>query len=322
MSIATPTTMTMTMTTPTAYAGLDVAKLTLDLHLAGRHHPLPNTPAGHRRLVRWLQKQPGIHLVCEASGGYEQAPVRALWAAGLPVSVVEAGRVRHYARARGQRAKSDPLDAAVLAEFGAAVRPRPTPPPNPVADRLAALVQRRRQLQQTLVSETNRAAHYTDPLLRRQTAQLVRLLRAQVRVCAAETARLIEQDAELAAKAGRMQQVPGVGPVVAATLVAELPELGTLRDEAVAALVGVAPYDRDSGPQRGQRHIAGGRRSVRCALFMATLSAVRHDRLLKAHHQQLLARGKKPLVALTACLRKLLVLLNRLLKNPNFTLAG
>ena len=316
MSIAAP------IIIATSYAGLDVAKATLALHLAGRHHELPNTPTGHRRLVRLLQKHPAVQLVCEASGGYEQAPARALWAAGIPASLVEAGRVRHYARACGRHAKSDPIDAEVIAEFGAAVRPRPTPPPSPLADRLAALVQRRRQLQQTLVAETNRAAHYTDPLLRRQTAQLVRLLRAQVQTCATQTARLIAQDAELAAKVQRLSAVPGVGPVVAATLVAELPELGRLRDEAAAAMVGVAPYDRDSGLLQGSRRIAGGRRTLRCALFMATLSAVRHDRLLRAHHQQLLARGKKPLVALTACLRKLLVLLNRLLKNPNFTLAG
>ena len=125
MSIAAPA--------PTiTYAGLDVAKATLALHLAGQHHDLPNTPAGHARLVRLLKKQPGVHLVCEASGGYEQGPVRALWAAALPVCVAEAGRVRHYARACGCRAKSDPIDAAVIAEFGAAVRPRPTPPPGAV----------------------------------------------------------------------------------------------------------------------------------------------------------------------------------------------
>lgn len=319
------------MNTPTAdptaptlatYTGLDVAKATLALHLAGQHHDLPNTPAGHARLVRLLRKHPGIQLVCEASGGYEQGPVRALWAAGLPVAIVEAGRVRHYARACGQRAKNDPIDAACITQFATAVRPRPTPPPPAVAQRLAALVQRRRQLQQTLVAETNRAAHYTDPLLRRQSAQLLRLLRAQVQAGAAEAARLIAATPDLAAKAARLSSVPGVGPVVAATLVAELPELGRLTDEAIAALVGVAPYDRDSGPLKGTRHIAGGRRTVRCALYMATLSAVRHDRILKAHHQQLLARGKRPLVALTACLRKLLLLLNRLLKNPNFQLAS
>lgn len=217
MSIAAPNPTAPAVT----YAGLDVAKATLALHLAGLPHNLPNTPAGHARLVRLLRKQPGVHLVCEASGGYEQGPVRALWAAGLPVSVVEAGRIRHYARACGRRAKNDPVDAAVIAGFGAAVRPRPTPPPGAVAERLAALVQRRRQLQQTLVAETNRAAHYTDKLLRRQSAQLVRLLRAQIQAGATELARLLAQDAGLAAKAERLQQVPGVGPVVAATLVAE-----------------------------------------------------------------------------------------------------
>lgn len=312
---------TTAMSAPT-YAGLDIAQATLALHLAGQHHDLPNTPQGHRRLVRLLERQPGTHLVCEASGGCEHALLRALWAVGQPVCLVEAGRVRHYARACGRRAKNDPIDAAVIAAFGAAVRPHPTPPPGPVADQLAAWVQRRRQLQKTLVAETNRAAHYTDPLLRRQSAQLVRLLRAQIRACETETARLIAATPDLAARAARLQPVPGVGPVVAATLVAELPELGRLRDGAVAALVGVAPYDRDSGPLRGARRIGGGRRSVRCALYMATLSAVRHDRLLRDHHRQLLARGKRPLVALTACLRKLLLLLNRLLKNPHFQLAG
>ena len=135
MSIAAPNPTAPAVT----YAGLDVAKATLALHLAGLPHNLPNTPAGHARLVRLLRKQPGVHLVCEASGGYEQGPVRALWAAGLPVSVVEAGRIRHYARACGRRAKNDPVDAAVIAGFGAAVRPRPTPPPGAVAERLAAL---------------------------------------------------------------------------------------------------------------------------------------------------------------------------------------
>lgn len=312
----------LTSSASLSYAGLDVSKASLALHLAGQQQDLHNTQAGHARLVRLLKKHPGVHLVCEASGGYEQGPVRALWAAGLPVSIVEAGRVRHYARACGRRAKNDPIDAAVIAEFGAATRPRPTPPPEPLAERIGAWVQRRRQLQQTLVSETNRAAHYTDKLLRRQSAQLVRLLRAQIQAAAAEVAHLLAEDAALSAKAQRLQLVPGVGPVVAATLVAELPELGRLRDEALTALVGVAPYDRDSGALQGTRHIAGGRRSVRCALYLATLSAVRHDRILKAHYQQLLARGKKPLVALTACLRKLLILLNRLLKNPNFVLVG
>ena len=161
-------------TAPTNDAGLDVAKATLALHLAGQHHELTNDPAGHRRRVRLRHKHPGTHLVCEASGGYEQVPVRALWAAGRPVSLFAAGRVRHCARAQGCRAQNDPIDATAIAAFGTAVRPRPTPPPSPVA----ALVPRRRQLQHTLVAETNRAAHYTDPLRRRQSVQLVRLRRA------------------------------------------------------------------------------------------------------------------------------------------------
>ena len=304
------------------YAGLDVAKLTLDLHLAGQHHQLPNAPAGHARLVRLLRRHPGAHLVCEASGGYEQAPVRALWAAGLPVSIVEAGRVRHFARAQGRRAKTDPIDAVVIAQFAAALRPAATPPPTPARARLAALGQRRRQLVEARVAESNRAGHYTDPLLQQQSAQLVRLLEKQIAVCETELAALLARDPELKDKAARLDAIPGVGPITAATVLAELPELGTVRDEAIAALAGVAPYNRDSGPVQGPRHIAGGRAPVRCALYLATLSAVRHDRLLKAYYEQLRARGKKPLVALVACMRKLVLLMNRLLKNPSFSLAG
>ena len=308
--------------TLTVFAGLDVAKLTLDLHLAGQHHGLLNTPAGHRRLVRLLRQHPGVQLVCEASGGYEQAPVRALWAAGLPVSVVEAGRVRHYARAQGRRAKTDLIDAATIAQFGAAVRPRPTPPPTPVQTRLAALGQRRRQLVETRVAETNRAAHYTDPLLRRQSRQLVALLEKQIATCAQELAALLAEDPGLRAKAARLAAIPGVGPVVAATVLAELPELGTVRDEAAAALAGVAPYNRDSGPAHGPRHIAGGRAVVRRVLYLATLSTVRHDPILKAFYTRLRTAGKKPLVALVAAMRKLVILMNRLLKNPTFHLAA
>ena len=307
---------------PTVYAGLDVAKLTLDLHLAGQSHPLPNTPAGHARLVRLLRRHPAAQLVCEASGGYEQGPVRALWAAGLPVSVVEAGRVRHFARAQGRRAKTDLIDAEIIAQFGAALRPRPTPPPTPAQARLAALGQRRRQLVETRVAETNRAAHYTDPLLQRQSRQLVALLEKQVAACEQELQALLAQDPELRAKAARLDAIPGVGPVVAATVLAELPELGTLRDEAAAALAGVAPYNRDSGPAQGPRHIAGGRSAVRRVLYLAALSAVRHDPILKAFYTRLRAAGKQPLVALVAAMRKLVILMNRLLKNPTFTLAG
>jgi transposase len=304
------------------HVGLDVAKLSLQLHLAGRFHSLANDPKGHAQLLKLLRAQPGAHVVCEATGGYEQPVVQALQAADLPVSILEAGRVRYFARAQGQRAKTDPIDAAVLTHYGLTFTPTPTPALPAQQRRLADVSQRRRQLIHTRTMESNRAEHYTDPLCVRQTRQLQKALEKQIDQCDQLITTLIAEDAELAQKAARLQTIPGVGPVVAATVLAEMPELGKLNPQTAAALAGVAPYNRDSGNLTGGRHISGGRRPVRCALYMATLSAVRHDRILKAFYQHLRAAGKKPLVALTACMRKLIVLMNHLLKNEKFQLAN
>ena len=187
---------------------------------------------------------------------------------------------------------------------------------------LAELTQRRRQLVQLLVQERNHLEHYTDPFRRRQTRQLCRLLDKQIDECEQTIAALIDQDPLLQHQAQRLQAIPGVGPVVASTLLAEMPELGKLTPQTAAALAGVAPYNHDSGPKQGLRAIGGGRQTVRCALYMATLSAVRHDRILKEFFQRLVAAGKKPKVALTACMRKLVILMNRLLKNDQFQLAN
>ena len=183
------------------------------------------------------------------------------------------------------------------------------------------MVHRRRQLIHTRTAEHNRAEHYTDPLCVRQARQLQKALEKQIEQCDQALTTLIVEDAGLAHKAKRLNAIAGVGPVVAATLLAEMPELGKLNPQTAAALAGVAPYNRDSGPQKGVRHISGGRRPVRCALYMAALSAVRHDPILKAFYLRLRAAGKKPLVALTACMRKLVVLMNHLLKNHEFQLA-
>src|ERR1035437_2609001 len=295
------------------YVGLDVAKLSLQLHLAGRFHLLANDAKGHAHLLKRLRGYPAAHVVCEATGGYEQAVVRALQAAGVPVSIVEAGRVRYFARAQGQRAKTDPIDAAVLSAYGTTFQPAPTAhaPPQPP-----------RQLIQLLVSERNHAEHYTDSFRVRQSRQLVKALEKQITQCDEAITTLIAQDTELARKTERLKAIPGVGPVVAATMLAEMPELGKLTTQTAAALAGVAPYNRDSGGQNGVRRINGGRAAVRCALYMATLSAVRHDRILKEFYLRLRAAGKKPLVAITACMRKLVILMNRLLKYHDFQLAS
>jgi transposase len=265
------------------YVGLDVAKLALQLHLAGRFHSLPNDPKGHTQLLKLLRAHLTAHVLCEATGGYEQAVVRALQAADTPVSIIEAGRVRHFARAQGQRAKTDPIDAAVLTAYGAAFKPAATPAVPPQQQQLADLSQRRRQLILTRTAERHRAEHYTDPLCARPDRQLQKLLDKQIEQGDAAITRIMATE---------------------------------------AALAGVAPYNSDSGDQKGVRPIGGGRQPVRCALYMATLSAVRHDRILKEFYTRLRAAGKKPLVALTACMRKLVVLMNHLLKNDEFQLAG
>jgi transposase len=304
------------------HVGLDVAKLSLQLHLAGRFHSLPNDRLGHAQLCKRLRAHPRAHVVCEATGGYEQSVVRALQAANIPVSIIEAGRVRHYARAQGQRAKTDPIDAAVLTDYGTTFKPVAATPASPQQQRLADLSQRRRQLIHTRTAEHNRAEHYTDPLCVRQARQFQKTLAKQIQQCDQALAAVIAADAVLAHKAERLDAIAGVGPVVAATVLAEMPELGSLSPETAAALAGVAPYSRDSGTQKGVRHISGGRWPVRCALYMAALSAVRHDRILKAFYLRLRAAGKPAKVALTACMRKLVVLMNHLLKYDQFQLAN
>jgi transposase len=307
---------------PILHAGLDVAKLSLELHLAGKSHPLTNDAKGHASLIKLLSPHAKAQIVCEATGGYEQPVVRALHAAGIPVSVLEAGRVRHFARAQGLRAKTDPIDAAVLTDYGRTFQPSAAAAPSPQQQQLADLGQRRRQLVQLLISERNHTEHYTDAFRLRQAKQLIKVLEKQIAQCDAAITTLIANDPQLTHKANRLKAIPGVGPVVAATLLAEMPELGKLTPQTAAALAGVAPYNHDSGGQKGVRRIGGGRRTVRNALYMATLTAMRYDRILKEFYQRLRAAGKKPLVAMTACMRKLIILMNRLLKNDDFKLAN
>jgi transposase len=314
--------MSQTNTNHTLFVGLDVAKSSLQLHLAGQFHRLTNNAKGHQQLLKLLRDHCAAHVICEASGGYEQSVLQVLHAAALPVSLIEAGRIRHFAKAKGLRAKTDPIDAAVLSHYGQAVQPPPTPPRSAQQLRLVQLSTRRQQLIDVRVSERNRAGHYSDPFSQKQSKQLLSLLDKQINRCDKELLELIAQDQALQAKAQRLDAIPGVGATTAAIVLAQMPELGQLSSQAAAALAGLAPYNHDSGSQTGVRHIYGGRKAIRCALYMAALSAVRYDRILKAFYLRLRLAGKKPLVALTACMRKLIVLMNRLLKNTNFQLAN
>lgn len=311
----------MSQNNPIIYVGLDVAKCTFVVHFQARCHELTNDAPGHARLVRLLTKaaEP-IQVILEATGGYEQPIVRALHAADLAVSVVLPGRVRAYARALGRHAKTDPIDAAVLTAFGAATQPTAALPRPILEQDLAEVLSQRQQLVAQLTQLKNQAAHHEAASVQKRSRKLQRTFEKLIAECTREIAALQAKDPELQRRSQRLQEVDGVGPIVAAVLVADMPELGSLSRAEAAALAGVAPYNCDSGPWRGSRHISGGRASVRRALYMAALTASRKDGLLKTFYEGLIARGKKKLVALTAVMRKLIVLLNHLLKNPNFQL--
>lgn len=303
------------------HAGLDIAKASLQLHLQGKSYDLPNTPAGHAQMIKRLAAVPGAHVICEATGGYEREVAAALHAAQIAVSVLNPARVRQFARASGELAKTDPIDAAVLAAFGRAFTPEATAARTGVEIKMVALATRRLQLLELRVAEEQRANTCNDPALRKLfTAWL-----AQVEKQTAKVEALIEEllgaETKLAGQVQRLDDISGVGRITAVMVLATMPELGRLNRRQAAALAGLCPYNRDSGKWAGQRCISGGRTEVRRALYMAALSASRSNPLLKAFYQRLIAAGKPAKVALTALMRKLIVLMNHLLKNPNFSLA-
>ena len=306
-----------------AYAGVDIGKETLDVSLAGQSPcRYANGAAGHAALVKALQAWPTpVQVICEPSGGYERPLLEALWAAGIAVSLVHAARVRAFARAQGRLAKTDPIDAAVLRTFGELLRPPLLAAPVPARERLAALVQRREQVVNLLTMEEQRLAQARDAVVRKLGASLFQTLKKQLAQLDALIAAQIDEDATLKGQSARLQEVTGIGPVTAATMLAELPELGTLDRNQPGALAGVVPYNCDSGAHHGRRMIRGGRVKVRRVLYMAAVVAARFNPILRAFYQRLVAAGKPKKVALTAVMRKLVVLLNHLLKNPHFKLA-
>ena len=298
------------------FIGIDVSKATLDVHVLPDATTLraPNTPAGIRKLVTLLTRLAPERIVADATGGLERPVVDALRAAHCPVAVVSPDRVRHFARALGILAKTDRIDAAVLARYAALVQPALRRAPDAAARTLASLAARRRQLTAMLAAEKNR--------LQSTTAELRADVRAHIRWLEARITRLdacirgtIAADAEQSARAERLQTVPGVGPVVAHTLIAELPELGQIGRRQVAALVGLAPFPRDSGLLRGTRAIWGGRASVRTVLYLAAMSGVRCNPVLRAFYQRLVAAGKPRKAALTATAHKLLTILNTMARS-------
>lgn len=258
---------------------------------------------------------PPTLIVVEATGGYQALLVATLALSDLPVVVLNPRQARDFARASGQFAKTDKIDAATLARFAQVMRPPVRPLPDEETELLRMLMERRRQVVNMITQETNRLKQPRLPwAVSQKVAEHIQFLKKSLADTDKELRAQIESSPLHLEKAELLQSVPGVGPATAVTLLAALPELGTLCRKKIAALVGVAPFARDSGKMRGQRCIFGGRSGVRSALYMATLVGVQRNAILKAHYEQLLARGKAKKLALVACMRKLLTILNAILK--------
>jgi transposase len=301
------------------WVGIDVAKDSLDVAWGSgdesRHLSAANAPSGLAALVRQLPPAAESRVVVEATGGYERALVTALVEAGYRVAVVNPRHVRDFAKALGILAKTDRIDALVLARFGHQVQPRVLEEDPTEREELSQLVARRRQLIDLRVMESNRLQQTSIRVAQKSIQHVLKLLAKEIDQLEAEIAQLLQSDDDWRAKIELLSTAPGVAQVTSATLVAEVPELGRLNRQAIAALVGVAPFNDDSGRHAAIAAVAGGRASVRRVLYMAALSARRYNPVIRAFSERLAAQGKKPKVIITACMRKLLVILNTMLKN-------
>ncbi len=304
------------MTEALRYAGIDVAKDWLDIAIYGVGQPwrVTSDEQGVQDLIRALQEQGVAVVVVEATGGLEIPLAVALDVAGIPVALVNPRQVRDFARSLGKLAKTDRLDAQVLAHFGAATRPVPRPLPDEQARELAALVARRRQVLQMHAAELQRRQRALL-VVRHRIDRVVAVLEQELRDLDTELRDRLRASPMWREQEDLLQSVPGVGPALTFSLLANLPELGTLSSKQVAALVGVAPMNRDRGHWRGKRVVWGGRANVRAALYMPTVVAVRWNPVLREFYQRLVAAGKPKKVALVASMRKLLVILNAMLKH-------
>jgi transposase len=309
-------------TEPVRYVGLDVSKARLDYAIeAGKPLAVPNTGAGRAILIGQLQQLPGVRVVCEASGGYEAPLLQALAEAKVSACRVPPGRVRHFARAEGTLAKTDRIDVQLLCRYAQAMHPRETKPLSPECRQLRELLDYRRQLSEQLTLTKNRFEN-AGPTLHGLLAAQREHLDGQLGEADRSIAAHLKNHEELQRKAERLQQLQGVGPVLAAHLLAYLPELGEENDKRLAALVGVAPHPDDSGLSSRPRHTQGGRAELRTVLYMAAVSASQHNPVLAAFYQRLRTAGKPPKVCLVAVMRKMISVLNRMLHDPNFTLVS
>ena len=298
------------------FIGIDVSKARLDVAIrpSGQTESVSNDTAGIEALVKRLSERRPALIVLEATGGVERSVTRALASAELPVVVVNPRQIRDFAKATGQLAKTDGIDALVLARFAEAVRPAIRPLPDEVSFELRALIARRRQITQMIVAERNRLSGASKAVRKRIEAH-IRWLESELDRADKDLDQSIRQSPIWQENQDLLKSVPGIGPVISRTLLAELPELGHLNRKQIAALVGIAPLNRDSGTLRGRRTIWGGRASVRAVLYMAALVASRRNAVLCAFYERLRTAGKPPKVALVACMRKLLTILNSMIKH-------
>jgi transposase len=297
--------------------GVDVSKAQLDVHVlpSGQTFVTGNDAEGLAGLAEQLAKLGPQVVALEATGGLETVAAGVLTAAGLPVAVVNPAQVRAFAAALGQRAKTDPIDAWVIARFAKATCPRARPAPDEALRLLADLVARRRQILQMLTAERQRLQRAHAPKLKKSLGRLIRALQKELEEIDGDIDQAVRASPAWRRNEDLLQSVPGVGKIVSRTLLAEMPELGALEPRQAAALAGLAPFTQRSGKWRGKSFIGGGRASVRSALFLASLSAARHNPQLRAFHQRLITAGKPKMVALIAVARKLVVILNAILRD-------
>lgn len=310
------------LTEPVRYVGLDVSKARLDYVIeAGPKATVPNTAQGIATLLQSLREVPGVRVVCKATGGYERALLAALWQEQIGVCRVPPGRVRHYAKAEGLRAKNDDIDRHLICRYARSMHPRLEQPVPPECVELRELLDYRRQLVEQLTPTRNRQ-EVAGPTLRALLAKQQEQLETALAQADQEIQKHLRAHGSLQTKVTRLQQMQGVGPVLAATLLAYLPELGQESDKRIAALVGVVPDPNESGLSAKPRHISGGRSEVRSVLYMAAVSAAQHNPVLSAFYQRLRAAGKPPKLCLTAVMRKMITVLNRMLRDPHFSLVS
>ncbi len=302
----------------TVYCGIDVSKDHLDARIRGKTVRFSNSVKGAGLI---MDRAGEVHFIFESTGGYERMAAWMMMAEGKKVSIVNPGRVRHFALSMGQLAKTDSIDARIITEFAEKVKPVPAQKPSKRQRTLTALVDRRQQLVDIRTAETNRLDTAGDPIYRKLISRHVKWLKKEISHIEEEIDVTIAEDAEMTTKVQSIQRIKGLGKVCTSTLLAHLPEIGTISRQEIAALAGVAPYNRDSGKTSFRRHICGGRKRLRACLYMAAVSAIRHNEHMKKFYTRLVEENHRPpKVALVAVMRKLLIAANSAAKNPEFIL--